>query len=174
MWWAIEHSHVNIPRHELEATMHEIQSTVHQNQKLLPKVGNAPPFSKCFGPLFEVGKFVLNLIVEIVFSFSQFPIYLSVYAAAWKELRIGGCWILVTSSHTSKSYGSTIGVRNLDVSYSCAVIIHALDYCCAVCASSASSHFGSFYWPSPSLLYRCISSWLPPCFSSVTIVHEMM
>ena len=74
--------HVNIPRHELEATMHEIQSTVHENQKLLPKVGNAPPFSKCFGPLFEVGNVVLNLIVEIVFSFSQFPIYLSVYAPA--------------------------------------------------------------------------------------------
>ena len=52
--------------------MHEIQSTVHENQKLLPKVGNPLPFSKCFRALFEVGNVVLNLIVEIVFSFLNF------------------------------------------------------------------------------------------------------
>ena len=42
------------------------------------------------------------------------------------ELEVGEFW--VTSTRTLKIYRSTIGVRNLDVSYSCAVIIHALDY----------------------------------------------
>lgn len=42
------------------------------------------------------------------------------------ELEVGE--FCVTSTRTLKIYRSTIGVRNLDVSYSCAVIIHALDY----------------------------------------------
>ena len=41
------------------------------------------------------------------------------------ESEFGEVW--VTFTRTLKIYGSTIGVRSVDVSYSCAVTIHALD-----------------------------------------------